>query len=360
MINTAQLSATLNTAAFHPQDWPEALDMCRIALGATLVGVIRLYDDGGDLMGPPERTQAHLDAYHGGGWCAHDPRAAALTGLKPGRIYTDACLLPESTRVSSDFYRDFALRQDVPHVACWRAETDASNEALFFSVMFGAAHGPLQPQERAALEVLKEQAAGALALSRAIQITQEQGALNGLEMLDAPAIGLDQRGRVVDATPSGWRLLEKCFELDAEGRLKSTAPETALGLEHLRALLARRAAEPAASFRAYTSDAGRVVCTPILTSGIGLDMFCRTRAILLLRDLGDSRSPQAGVLRDVFDLTPTESIIATRIAAGEAPMQIAAERGVTTATVRTILRNVFRKTGVNRQSELTALLARLT
>ena len=359
MINTAQLSATLNATAFGLEDWPEALETCRVALGATLFSVIRLYDDGGDLLGPPERTQAHLDAYHAGGWCAHDPRAAALTGLKAGRIYTDACLLPESTRLSSDFYRDFALRQDVPHVACWRAEDNPSDEALFFSVMFGAAHGPLRPQERAALEALKERASAAFALSRAIQFTQEQGALNGLEMLDAPAIGLDQRGRVVDATPAGWRLLEKCFDLDAEGRLSSTTPETAIALEHLRALLARRAAEPLSSFRAYTSDAGRVVCTPILTSGVGLDMFCRTRAILLLRDLGGNRPLEAGVLRDVFDLTPTESIIATRVAAGEAPAQIAAERGVTTATVRTILRNVFRKTGVNRQSELTALLARL-
>lgn len=359
MIDTAHLRATLSATAFRPQDWPEALDRCRIALGATLVGVIRLYDDGGDLLGPPEQTQAHLDAYRAGGWCAHDPRAAAFGNVKAGRIYTDACLLPESTRVSSDFYRDFALRQDVPHTACWRAE-NGSDEALFFSVMFGAAHGPLRAQERAALEALKEQATAALALSRAIQFTQEQGALNGLEMLDTPAIGLDQRGRVVDATPTGWSLLTKCFDLDSEGRLSSTAPETAVALERLRALLARRAGEAPGSFRAYTSEAGGVVCTPILTSGVGQDMFRRTRAVLLLRALGDSRPLEAGVLRDVFDLTPAESVIATRIAAGEAPAQIAAERGVTTATVRTILRNVFRKTGVNRQSELTALLARLS
>lgn len=357
MIDTAHLRATLNATAFHPQDWPQALETCRIALGATLVGVIRLYEDGGDLLGPPERTEAHLDAYRSGGWCAHDPRAAAISSLKTGLIYTDACLLPETTRASSDFYRDFALRQDVPNTACWRAE-DGSGDALFFSVMFGAAHGPLRAQERAALEAIKEQATAALALSRAIQFTQEQGALNGLDMLDAPAIGLDQRGRVVDATPSGWGLLKKCFDLDAEGRLSSTMPETAIALEHLRALLARRDGAALGSFRAYT-DAGRVVCTPILTSGVGEDLFRRTRAVLLLRDLGDIRPLEAGVLRDVFNLTPAESIIATRVAAGEAPAQIAAERGVATATVRTILRNVFRKTGVSRQSELTALLARL-
>ncbi|MEZ5960633.1 MAG: helix-turn-helix transcriptional regulator [Hyphomonadaceae bacterium] len=354
------MRAALSEAAFSPRDWPKALEVCRAELGATLFSVIRIYEDGGDLLGSPERTQSHLEAYRSGGWFAHDPRASALTNLEPGRIYTDACLVSAEARATSPFYRDFAASHGVSHMACWRAD-DPNGDPLFVSVTFDATHGPLRPHERAVLQTLMEPAAAALSLSRAIQVTEERGALNGLDLLEAAAIGLDQRGRVVEATPLGALLIGDCFDFDREGRLTSNAPETAASLAQLHAQLARctSPSEPLASFQLRQSDSRHLVCTPILTRGLGQDMFRRTRAILLLRSLHDHRSASAALLRDLFDLTPTETIVANRIAAGDAPARVALERRVSTATVRTILRNVFRKTGVTRQSELAALLAQL-
>ena len=65
------------------------------------------------------------------------------------------------------------------------------------------------------------------------------------------------------------------------------------------------------------------------------------------------RSPEAGMLAQLFGLTAAESALMAAIAGGERLHACAARRGVTLATVRAQLRNVFVKTGAGTQAELT-------
>jgi DNA-binding CsgD family transcriptional regulator len=55
-------------------------------------------------------------------------------------------------------------------------------------------------------------------------------------------------------------------------------------------------------------------------------------------------------------LTPREAGLATALAAGRSLKQAAADNGVQFSTARSYLEEIFRKTGVNRQSQLVALL----
>lgn len=62
------------------------------------------------------------------------------------------------------------------------------------------------------------------------------------------------------------------------------------------------------------------------------------------------------VLAELFDLTPTESAVARALARGKRSDQVASELGVSQTTVAFHLRNLFDKTGTNRQAELIALI----
>ncbi|WP_354043205.1 helix-turn-helix transcriptional regulator [Devosia sp. UYZn731] len=66
--------------------------------------------------------------------------------------------------------------------------------------------------------------------------------------------------------------------------------------------------------------------------------------------------PSDTVLRGLFDLSVAEAGIATELSAGKTVKEIALLRGVSLATVRTHLAQIFRKTGTNQQGQLIALL----
>jgi|GEM_PF-2093827 len=81
----------------------------------------------------------------------------------------------------------------------------------------------------------------------------------------------------------------------------------------------------------------------------------RTDEGLALLCIGSARqrAPEATMLSQLFGLTAAESGLMAAIAGGERLHQHAARRGVSLATVRAQLRNVFVKTGAATQADLT-------
>ena len=66
--------------------------------------------------------------------------------------------------------------------------------------------------------------------------------------------------------------------------------------------------------------------------------------------------PSPTILTGLFDLTPAEAKLATALTAGRSLKAAAADNGVTFSTARTYLDRIYRKTGVNQQGQLVALL----
>ena len=85
-----------------------------------------------------------------------------------------------------------------------------------------------------------------------------------------------------------------------------------------------------------------------------------TRAILLLVDPEARGAPDPSLIRDLLGITLGEARVAALVGSGLAPREAAKRLGITEETARTTLKRVFAKVGVSRQSELAALLARLT
>jgi len=69
--------------------------------------------------------------------------------------------------------------------------------------------------------------------------------------------------------------------------------------------------------------------------------------------------PDPNVLRELWDLTPTEVLVATDLLRHEELADIADARGSSVETIRMHVKNILRKTGMASQKKLVGLLTRL-
>lgn len=102
---------------------------------------------------------------------------------------------------------------------------------------------------------------------------------------------------------------------------------------------------------------------PLFLIGIGLEnrslqWFSKhddgLAVIMIDPDL--SPKPNCDILRDLFDLTPTECAIAERLAAGKSATEIAPELNISLHTARSHIKHLLQKTGTKRQPKLVRLL----
>lgn len=67
----------------------------------------------------------------------------------------------------------------------------------------------------------------------------------------------------------------------------------------------------------------------------------------------------ASLVQRTFDLTPAETEVTTCLMEGRSLQEIAGQRGVRLSTIRSQIKSILSKTGVNRQIDLVRLIARL-
>jgi DNA-binding CsgD family transcriptional regulator len=81
--------------------------------------------------------------------------------------------------------------------------------------------------------------------------------------------------------------------------------------------------------------------------------------ILIATALDAEAPPSPALVQSLFGLTPSEARLAALIGAGLSLPKAAIQLGITGHSARTVLKRVFSKVGVSRQSELAALLGKL-
>lgn len=139
------------------------------------------------------------------------------------------------------------------------------------------------------------------------------------------------------------------------------------------ALLDRRADELLAdALRLIRHDAG--VCSIPLRGGpqaapavlhvvpvrrAAHDLFRQAAAILVLTKVVGGPAGKTPLLQALFDLSPTEAVIAERIAAGRTVEEIARIDAKSPETVRNQVKSVLAKTGCRRQLDLARMLAQV-
>lgn len=95
------------------------------------------------------------------------------------------------------------------------------------------------------------------------------------------------------------------------------------------------------------------------SSHLAAYFLTHARAIVLAIGINANSPHDPALVRDVWGLTLGEARLAALVGSGLSPRETSERLGITEETARTVLKRVFSKTGVSRQSELVSLLSRI-
>ena len=189
---------------------------------------------------------------------------------------------------------------------------------------------------------------------------------DALARIGIGVFALDWSARVLFANPVGERLLGEVFDL-ANDRLRVRLAasralfETAVS-QTLRAEGRDLLAEPRPILVQSAETGGRFVIYVLPISGGAAskgNFLTRTRAIVLAIEQKSAEPPDPAVVRDILGLTLGEAKVAALVGSGVPPKMAADRLGIAEDTARNVLKRVFEKLDISRQSELVALLGRL-
>ncbi len=200
-----------------------------------------------------------------------------------------------------------------------------------------------------------------LAESAPLQLHQQaEIGMAALELIDLGVFGVDGHGRLYYANHAARELARAAEVLTVRaGRLRCIGAWNRACFEQLLARVAR--GKQSASLRLQGSGAvaeSIIVVTHACTlSGATAVVGEAPDRVLVIVDQPERRRlPDAGQLRELFELTAAESRVARALAMGLSLEDYAAAHGLQPSTARSQLRAVLRKTGCNRQQTLIRLL----
>lgn len=231
-------------------------------------------------------------------------------------------------------------------------------EKLMFSVQRQLSRGPPDAGQVRLLQALRPHLARAAAVTARMGLGQLDRQLDLLEEIGLPAAVLGLGGRVAVANAA----FQARREARGGGDRLALADEPAERriLAALEAIAASRL-PPLLSFAIAPAGPRPAMILRLLPLRRGArELFTGALAVLVLHEIQPPSLPEAGLLSELFGLTPAQIRLARLLIQGHSLPQAAVATGLSRETLRTQLRSIFEKTGTGRQAELVALFSRLT
>lgn len=213
-------------------------------------------------------------------------------------------------------------------------------------------------------------------VSRAVTTAMARGAAGtsvqdllaaGFEALDLLNIGLvvcAGSGQLLVANRTAEQILSRRdgLELGPDGVLSTTEACTPSVSQLLQAAIAAQPGDAGASDsalavrRASGKRALTLLIRPANGASLAAQHSTQPAALVMILDSALPANTVEAELRQLYDLTRTETLLANLLMEGKSLDDCGRELGIRRSTVRMHLRNLFAKTGVRRQSELVSLL----
>lgn len=227
-----------------------------------------------------------------------------------------------------------------------------------------AEKGPFSRTELKRLGELSSFLSTAASEIHSISIAQAEATLSIFEVLEMPAVWVDECGCVRKMNQEAEQLFQGADVTCRQGKV--VCSDRAVG-QNLDRKLSQflNAGGPAVSCTPLVSIPRGDKPHSLLVSGLRLncvsqDVFARYKAILTFTDLDRSVALSADDLCQLFHLTSAEARLAVGLANGKSLDTVAKESSIKKHTARHELKSVFSKLSVHRQSELVGLLTRCT
>lgn len=190
---------------------------------------------------------------------------------------------------------------------------------------------------------------------------ERDAAFESLDHMASGVVLVDERGEVCFANRAAEQVLSRPGALSgAAGRLRAAAWEDDRRLQRLLGEATSIDGGRCGGGLALKGEEGEQPVTlevlPLGETGIRAGR-ARPRAAVFLGGASEPVRPPIELLREAFGLTAAEARVATELAEGLSPKEIAERLRVSANTVRTHLAHLFDKTGTRRQPQLVKRLS---
>ena len=343
-------------AAAVPGLWPDVLDAVSAkveGVGGFLFAIREGYDR---VIHSPGLAQVCHELMHEG-WAARDPRLPRALALNPPGFVNDGDLFTDEEIATNDVYINFHRKHGIGYMA-GTLIPNPSGDFIAFAFERHQNNGPVPRETVAFLDTLRPHLARASMLAFRIGFEQARAQAEALQAMGLPAAVLRHRGSVLAANGLFQALIPAVAE-DRRHRIVLTNGNADGLLEN--ALMQFRAGRlltaPASIPIPARDDRPAMIVHLVPVRGAAHDIFSQSAMLLLITPVDRAAVPTAEVLQGLFDLTPAEARIARGIGLAQTIDALAAAQGLSRETIRSHLRRVLMKTGLNRQAELVSLLA---
>jgi len=230
-----------------------------------------------------------------------------------------------------------------------------SGELVAFVFEKWAHGGNFDKQDIRRLSRLYPHLARAGLVSARLGLERAQATTAALEIIGLPAAVLTASGRVLAANGL-MESMPGIFRAAAHGRI--AIGNTSANLLFQEAIGPHRHDQAVRSIPVQGEEARPSFLVHVLPlRRSAQDIFSGADILVAATAVSASAMvPSPTILTGLFDLTPAEAKLATALTSGLSLRAAAIGNGVTFSTARTYLDRIYRKTGVNQQSQLVALL----
>ena len=260
----------------------------------------------------------------------------------------------------NEFYQDFLIPNGVRYGMVSVVE-DNDDHVTTFGSMRAVGQKPFDHADQQAAQRFSGHLQRALRLQKHTQNLQAKAEL-GARAIEALALSMlivDGNGVILHLNAGAERLLNGRVSglICKAGRLSTAHPSDK---NKVAALIAGATGYPAVGGAMFLGcgQARQVFVTPLPEASPFAREWQTPLALVLVIE-ADHNLSSLQLLATLYGLSPTELRVASALLAGKSPEEYAQQAGVSMATVRSQLRNLFYKTGPRRQSELVAVLSRV-
>lgn len=360
-MSTQELSRTIDRiyeAAIIPEQWPGVFDAVAARTEAAL-GSLFVWRAGqvARWIGTPEAEQLIADyvALNRADFNSRAVRCAARDLGNFGFV-TDLGMFTAQEIDLDPFYREFLYPRGYGWVAATTI-TAPSGDQYFYSWERSRARGPFEKSCTRELGLLRPHLARAALLASQLDFQRAAAMTGALAAVGLPAAVLRAGGRLYAANALFEKLIPDAFNDRRERLTLSHAKADSLFAQALSKSTRTTSTKSVQSIP-IPGNAERMpmILHVLPVRGAAHDIFSAMESITVVTPVDRRTVPSAEVLQGLFDLTPAEARVACSIGRGRSIEEIATAGGLSRETIRAQLKAVLAKTGLNRQTELIALL----
>ena len=344
-------------AALDSSRWVKALESLAEATGS--YGAVLLPVAGDALPNVPytESISGAMEDYFRHGWHLQDARLRTVPTLTQNGVADDFDGYSAEEIARHPFYQELLA----PHRLQWYAgiKVACGDDLWAVALQRTIDQGPYTQQEKEELARISGRLSTGAALARAMSASAASGALDAFEMSGKAVVLINRQGNVFRANRAAERLLVDDVRIVKGQFVASDQKATAALNRALQSLMWRPTGGLSAPIALPRASRRPLLAYPARLSESTANALADCQAMVILIDPEIStRTPETN-LRTAFRLTEAEARLAAKLARGESLENVADQFGIGKETARSQLKSIFGKTGVHRQGELVALLARL-